>query len=366
MSGSYWRSYSRARCAAIACRSSGMPGPGGYWLTASGHRRRGDRQHRWRAVGVGEALAEVDRAGGGGERAHLGEDRGAEAAHPLDEPRHEPPLRATRRVTASNSGSASPRSLPGTSVRADQVATLRPVGADRPARSPSRPVRAGSRAARRAVGRLAPALHLLAVPARWAGSSPSTRESASALPLSHIGVAIAPGSIRHTRTPCGASSRRSESIQPRTANFEARVRRQERQRHPAADRAGVDDPASGLEQRRQQRLGDRDVAEQVDLELPSPLRQGHHLERSVDVHPGVVDQRRDPAVGAFEDLRTCRPTDRVRDVEHDGGGTGSGSGSSRRRRGSRRTPAASRSALARPIPVLAPVMKTNPMAMPAA
>jgi hypothetical protein len=41
-----------------------------------GDRRLGDHG---RAVGVGEALAQVDRPGAGGQRRHLGEDRGAEA-----------------------------------------------------------------------------------------------------------------------------------------------------------------------------------------------------------------------------------------------------------------------------------------------
>src|SRR5499427_6740315 len=58
----------------MACRSSGTPAPGGYWLP-------------WpamiaAAVDVGEALAEVDRPGGDGERRHLGEDRGSHPGEP--------------------------------------------------------------------------------------------------------------------------------------------------------------------------------------------------------------------------------------------------------------------------------------------
>ena len=42
-------------------------------------------EQRRRAVGVGEALPEVDRPGAQGQRRHLGEDRGRVGLHPLDE-----------------------------------------------------------------------------------------------------------------------------------------------------------------------------------------------------------------------------------------------------------------------------------------
>ena len=48
-------------------------------VDAAVDRRDRGIEHLARAVGVGEALAEVDAAGGHGERAHLGEDRRAEA-----------------------------------------------------------------------------------------------------------------------------------------------------------------------------------------------------------------------------------------------------------------------------------------------
>ena len=52
-------------------------------LVVAGAQRLGGRgQHLRRAVGVGEALAEVDRAGTHGERGHLGEDGGPERPHP--------------------------------------------------------------------------------------------------------------------------------------------------------------------------------------------------------------------------------------------------------------------------------------------
>jgi hypothetical protein len=65
VSGSYSVPKWRLRCAAIASRS-------------------GDLEHRWRAVLVREALAEVHRADASGQRRHLGEDRyrvGLEAPH---------------------------------------------------------------------------------------------------------------------------------------------------------------------------------------------------------------------------------------------------------------------------------------------
>jgi hypothetical protein len=69
---------------------------------------------------------------------------------------------------------------------------------------------------------------------------------------------------------------------------------------PAAHRADVDDAALpallAAQQRGQQRLGDGDVAEQVDLEQASPLAHGQRLDRGVDGDPGVVHQG--PQAGA--------------------------------------------------------------------
>ena len=62
----------------MAWRSSGVPGPRRVLVDAGADGRDGGVEHLGRAVGVREALAEVDGAGGDGERRHLGEDRGAE------------------------------------------------------------------------------------------------------------------------------------------------------------------------------------------------------------------------------------------------------------------------------------------------
>ncbi len=56
-------------------------------VVAGADRLDGGVEHLGGTVLVGEALAEVDRTGGDGQRRHLGEDRGAEALHALDEVR---------------------------------------------------------------------------------------------------------------------------------------------------------------------------------------------------------------------------------------------------------------------------------------
>ena len=62
-----------------------MPGPGGYWLCPARIAATAASRTSERAVGVGEALAEVDRAGGDGQRRHLGEDRRPETGEARDE-----------------------------------------------------------------------------------------------------------------------------------------------------------------------------------------------------------------------------------------------------------------------------------------
>ena len=54
-------------------------------VAAAVDRRDGRVEHLARPVGVGKALAEVDRAGARGQGAHLGEDGGAEALHARDQ-----------------------------------------------------------------------------------------------------------------------------------------------------------------------------------------------------------------------------------------------------------------------------------------
>jgi hypothetical protein len=56
-----------------------QPRPGRVLVEAAVDRVDRRVEHRARAIGVGEPLTEVDAAGARGQRAHLGEDRGAEA-----------------------------------------------------------------------------------------------------------------------------------------------------------------------------------------------------------------------------------------------------------------------------------------------
>ena len=67
---------------ATARRSSGTPALGGYWLCPVPDGRHRDLAQLVGAVGVGEALAQVDRIGGGGQLRHGGEDRRGEGLQP--------------------------------------------------------------------------------------------------------------------------------------------------------------------------------------------------------------------------------------------------------------------------------------------
>ena len=78
VSGSRSRPYQARWCAATARRSSGMPALGRVLVAPLPDGRHRDLAQLVGSVGVGEALAEVDRAGGGGQLGHGGEDRGGE------------------------------------------------------------------------------------------------------------------------------------------------------------------------------------------------------------------------------------------------------------------------------------------------
>ena len=108
-SGSYSRPQNRRWWAAIG-RAQRRDARARRVLVVPAAQRLGGRgQHLRRAVGVGEALAEVDRAGAHGERGHLGEDGGAERPHPghqrvdIGERRH------LRQPTAAGRTPRSPR-----------------------------------------------------------------------------------------------------------------------------------------------------------------------------------------------------------------------------------------------------------------
>ena len=94
--------------------------------------------------------------------------------------------------------------------------------------------------------------------------------------------------------PCGRSSRRSESLSPSSPNFDALYAPDQWQAHPPADGAHVHDPAPSAAQRGEKRLGDRRLADEVDLELLAQLVDREELERRGHSDAGVVhepDQR---------------------------------------------------------------------------
>ena len=68
------------------------------------------------------------------------------------------------------------------------------------------------------------------------------------------------------------------------------VRAEERKRAPAADRAHEDDAPARAAQRREERLRDRDLPDDVHLELVPELVERDELERRGDRDPRVVDE----------------------------------------------------------------------------
>ena len=70
---------------------------------------------------------------------------------------------------------------------------------------------------------------------------------------------------------------------------------QERGRDEAADRADVDDPALARTQQRQERLGDRHLPDDADLQLLPPLVERHELDGTADADSRVVDEPVQPA-----------------------------------------------------------------------
>jgi hypothetical protein len=68
------------------------------------------------------------------------------------------------------------------------------------------------------------------------------------------------------------------------------VGRAEGHRHAAADRADEDDPPASRADLRQQRLGHRDLGDQVDLELVAQVVELDRLQRRHHRNAGVVDE----------------------------------------------------------------------------
>jgi hypothetical protein len=64
--------------------------------------------------------------------------------------------------------------------------------------------------------------------------------------------------------------------------------------HPAAGRGDEHDPAPGGSEPRENGLGDRDLADDVDVELVPQVRRRDGLDRAQHADGGVVDQRVQP------------------------------------------------------------------------
>ena len=120
----------------------------------------------------------------------------------------------------------------------------------------------------------------------------SARSSwAVVIPRSAISVLTAPGSMTTTLmaelcdlTPQGVTG----GLQGELRTGVRAIRRQD---HLPANGTDVHHGARADQQRRQQRLDNRDVAEHIDLELPAPLRYRQRFDWRVDRDSGVVDQR---------------------------------------------------------------------------
>ena len=69
------------------------------------------------------------------------------------------------------------------------------------------------------------------------------------------------------------------------------VGRDTRCREAATDRADVDDPAPPGPEERDRGLGERDGAEQVDVEHEAPVRLAHVLDRAADPDARIADER---------------------------------------------------------------------------
>ena len=103
-------------------------------------------------------------------------------------------------------------------------------------------------------------------------------------------MAIVPGWTSDTWMPSGASSTRSESAIASSACFDIAYAPRNGKRALTGDGADDDDAASGRPKRRQERLSDGELADDVHLELASKLCEWQVLERRRDGDTGVVDE----------------------------------------------------------------------------
>jgi hypothetical protein len=135
------------------------------------------------------------------------------------------------------------------------------------------------------------------------------------------------GSTSTTRMAHGASSWRSESARGGEGGLGRVERAGERRVEPDADRADDHYPAGRPAQQRQHRLGDRELAGHVDVQLPPERIQRHQLGRAGQAVPGVVDQAVQPGGGVPADHRgRLGDLARLGDVEQHRGDLAAGRG----------------------------------------
>ena len=126
--------------------------------------------------------------------------------------------------------------------------------------------------------------------------------------LGAVGLALAPDLGRHRAwlDDRNLDPERAHLKPQRVADRLDRVLRgvvggEEGKRPPAADRGHEDDPAAGGADHLEQRLGHRDLADHVDLELAPQLVELQRLDRPGDGDARVVDQCRQPPAGRLAD-----------------------------------------------------------------
>ena len=116
-----------------------------------------------------------------------------------------------------------------------------------------------------------------------------------------------PGSISETSIPQVRSSLRKASLMRLQGVLRGRVGAQVGHGDAAVERAHVHDPPARPPQQRQEGLRDRDLADDVDLELLAHLVEGQEFQRPGHDDPGVIDQARQAGLVRRPPRRGRRP-----------------------------------------------------------
>ena len=114
--------------------------------------------------------------------------------------------------------------------------------------------------------------------------------SACSAPFVQIAVLTLAGSTIDTDRPQGCELD-PEHVRERLERvLRSRIRTKERQCAAPSDGAHENDASAAAAKRGEKRLQHGDLADDVDLELPTELIEGYELERSRNCDPSVVDQ----------------------------------------------------------------------------